>query len=441
MVELAGILMSKGTHASMPSEPKYRLVCTACSATYSSHQLKCAKDEALLRTVYGKRQIELKPGSGIGRFHDWLPVSDMIVSDAGPVTYKSTELAKELQLTNLYISFNGYWPEKRAFMKTCSFKELEAIPTLERFRGSDHPLVVASSGNTGRAFAHVATMIGAEVFIVVPESGMPRMWLPEEPADIVHVIEMSGDCDYADSIHFSERLASLPGMILEGGARNVARRDGMGTVMLDAAIRMRRMPDHYFQAVASGTGAIAAWEASLRLLGDGRFGRRLPRLHLSQNLPFAPMHSAWKAGRREIVESLDMPDPKGLIHEMYDDVLSNREPPYSVCGGVYDALSSTGGITYGITNNNVSKAKKLFENCEGIDILPSAGVAVASLIEATGDQKLGQRDYVLLNITGGGEKRLAVDNSLIRLKPEACVGNASAPINGFARRRHHQKVE
>jgi cysteate synthase len=398
--------------------------------------MKCAKDDALLRTVYGKRQIELKPGSGIGRFHDWLPVSNMIASDAGPVTYKSTELARELQLRNLYISFNGYWPEKRAFMKTCSFKELEAIPTLERLRGSSHPLVVASSGNTGRAFAHVATMVGAEVFIVVPESGMSRMWLPEEPAGTVHVIQMSGDCDYADSIHFSERLGSLPGIVLEGGARNVARRDGMGTVMLDAAIRMKRMPDHYFQAVASGTGAIAAWEASLRLLGDGRFGGRLPRLRLSQNLPFAPMHSAWKAGRREIVESLDMPDPKGLILGMYDDVLSNREPPYSVCGGVYDALSSTGGITYGITNAEARKAEKLFERQEGIDILPSAGVAVASLVKAVGEEKLGQRDYILLNITGGGKKRLAMENTIVQLKPEAYVENASAPLDRILQRRY-----
>jgi cysteate synthase len=224
-------------------------------------------------------------------------------------------------------------------------------------------------------------------------------------------------------------------MMLEGGARNIARRDGMGTVMLDAAFRIKRMPDHYFQAVASGTGAIAAWEAFLRLLGDGRFGRRLPRLHLSQNLPFAPMHSAWKAGRREIVESLDMPDPKDLIREMYDDVLSNREPPYSVCGGVYDALSSTDGITYGITNDEAMKAEKLFESHEGIDVLPSAGVAVASLVKAIADEKLGQRDYILLNITGGGKKRLAIENPIVRLKPEAYVENASDPLDGILQRR------
>jgi len=33
-----------------------------------------------------------------------------------------------------------------------------------------------------------------------------------------------------------------------------------------------RIPDFYFQAIGSGTGAIAAWEANLRFLADGRFG-------------------------------------------------------------------------------------------------------------------------------------------------------------------------
>jgi len=84
-------------------------------------------------------------------------------------------------------------------------------------------------------------------------------------------------------------------------------------------------------------------EASLRLIEDGRFGSSLPELHLSQNLPFVPMFNAWKDKRRDIVKDIDMPEPKRLIHEMYADILSNREPPYSVPGGVYDALCASDG--------------------------------------------------------------------------------------------------
>ncbi len=412
----------------IPGESKYDLLCTGCSSIYFDDRLKCTRDSGLLRTRYVKKQIALKNVPGIGRFHDWLPVQEIITSDSGPVTYKSTELADELDLKNLYVSFNGYWPERGAFIKTCSFKELEAFPTIQKLKNSGKSLVLASAGNTARAFAHVSALTGIKVYIVVPESGISRMWLPEEPTDSIHLIRMGKNCDYTDSIHLAERISSLPGMMAEGGARNVARRDGMGTVMLDASVYMKRMPDHYFQAIGSGTGGIAAWEASLRLLEDGRFGMKPPELHLSQNLPFAPMLNAWNAGRRDIIKDIDMPDPKKLIHEMYADILSNREPPYSVAGGVFDALCSTGGTMYGISNEEAKEAQGLFERIEGIDIFPPAAVAVASLIRAVEEQRVDTEEFIVLNITGGGVKRLEMDYSMYRIEPAGYAENAGVSL-------------
>lgn len=414
---------------------KYDLICAGCSSIYTDDRLKCPNDGGLLRTDYRKKQLTLKDVPGLGKFHDWLPIHEIMTTDSGPVTYRSTELAAELGLNNLFISFNGYWPEKGAFIKTCSFKELEAFPTVQKIKGGKRSLVLASAGNTARAFSHVSAMTGEHVYIVVPSSGMPRMWLPEEPTDSIHIIQMGNNCDYTDSIHLADRISALPGMQAEGGARNVARRDGMGTVMLDAAVTMKRMPDHYFQAIGSGTGGIAAWEAALRLREDGSFGKVLPRLHLSQNLPFAPMFNAWRAGRREIIKDIDMPEPKKLIHGMYADILSNREPPYSVAGGVYDALCSTCGSMYGISNDETKKAQELFERYEGIDIFPPAGVAVASLIEAVNEHKVDAEDNILLNITGGGVKRLELDLITFKIEPEAIAENANVPLEDIIKRK------
>lgn len=416
-------------------DTKYDLVCAGCSSVYTVDRLKCSNDSALLQAKYRKKQLVLKDVPGMGKFHDWLPVGEIMTTDSGPVTYRSTELAAELGLNNLYISFNGYWPEKGAYIKTCSFKELEAFPTMAKTGRSKRSLVLASAGNTARAFSHVSAITGSEVYIVVPSSGMSRMWLPEKPTDSIHIIQMGSNCDYTDSIHLAERIAALPGMQAEGGARNVARRDGMGTVMLDAAFTMKCMPDHYFQAIGSGTGGIAAWEASMRLRDDGRFPGGLPQLHLSQNLPFAPMFNAWKAGRREIIRDIDMPDPKKLINEMYADILSNREPPYSVAGGVYDALCSTNGTMYGISNNEAKKAQQLFERYEGIDIFAPAGVAVAALIEAVNEHKVDAEDYIVLNITGGGVKRLEQDYTLSKIEPESIVENANVPLEEIIERK------
>ncbi|HEY9205952.1 MAG TPA: cysteate synthase [Candidatus Methanoperedens sp.] len=427
--------ISHNSTMSVPQCSKYDLVCADCFGVYFDDRLKCPEDGGLLRTRYRKKQLVLKDVPGMGRFHDWLPVNDIITSDSGPITYESTELAEELGLKNLYISFNGYWPERGAFIRTCSFKELEAFPTIQKLKNSGKSLVLASAGNTARAFAHVSAQTGVKVYIVVPASGISRMWLPEEPTDSIHIIQMGKNCDYTDSIHLAERISFLPGMMAEGGARNVARRDGMGTVMLDASFYIKRMPDHYFQAIGSGTGGIAAWEASMRLLEDGRFGDRLPQLHLSQNLPFAPMFHAWNSGRREIIKELDMPDPKKLIHEMYADILSNREPPYSVAGGVFDALRSTCGAMYGITNKEAKDAQKLFERIEGIDIFPPAGVAVASLLQAIGNDKVDADDHIVLNITGGGVKRLEMDYCLHKIEPAAYAENANVPLSEIIQRK------
>ena len=132
--------------------------------------------------------------------------------------------------------------------------------------------VIASAGNTGRAFAELSARCKKPVVIVVPGSSVPA--LDDEPAEDIFLVAVPGD--YSDAIAVSTMLAAVPGCVPEGGAKNVARRDGMGTVMLDAAVTTGRIPDHYFQAVGSGTGAIAAWEAAMRLIGDGRYGHGAP---------------------------------------------------------------------------------------------------------------------------------------------------------------------
>lgn len=409
---------------------KFKLKCLKCGKECGQqYRLACENDDSLLRADYYEKRLELRNQPGIGRFHSWLPIQEELTTDAGPITYKSEALARELGLSNLYIGFSGYWPERGAFIKTCSFKELEAYPTMQLLKESGgKAIVLASAGNTGRAFAHVSALTGTDVYIVVPDSGVSQLWLPEEPTESIHLIGMSPGNDYTDAINLAGRVAKLPGMIPEGGARNVARRDGMGTVMLDAAVTIGKMPDHYFQAVGSGTGGISAWEASLRLRDDGRFGQKLPKLQLAQNLPFVPMYSAWQARRREIIPELDMKDAKKQVEETYATVLTNRAPPYGVTGGLYDALVDTEGIMYAITREEALEAKALFESLEGIDILPPSAVAAASLLKAVEAGNVGRDEAILLNIAGGGYKRLKEDFTLFQVPQVATARNPDVPL-------------
>jgi cysteate synthase len=202
----------------------------------------------------------------------------------------------------------------------------------------------------------------------------------------------------------------------------------MGTVMLDAAVTIGKMPDHYFQAVGSGTGGISAWEASLRLRADGRFGQKIPKLQLAQNLPFVPMYNAWQDKRREIIPELDMKDAKKQVDETYATVLTNRTPPYGVTGGLYDALVDTDGIMYAITREEALEAKALFESLEGIDILPPSAVATASLLKAVEAGNIEKDETILLNLAGGGYKRLKEDYTLYQIKPVDTAKNSDIPL-------------
>lgn len=410
---------------------EYVVRCVGCGAVQPDYALtcNCPNGSSLLRAYYASKRLILQDLPGIWKFYEWLPVRGISKAGEGSVTYKSDGLAKELGLKNLYISFSGYWPERNAFMKTCSFKDLEAPPTMQRIAelGDSATLVVASAGNTARAFANVSSITGQPLMLFVPENALHRMWLTTEKGPIT-LIAVKGD--YYDAILAAEKVQSQKGFMPEGGARNIARRDGMGTVMLEAALKIGEIPQHYFQAVGSGTGGISAWEASLRLIDDGRFGQRLPKLHLAQNVPNAPIYYAWTgkgAGLNQQVCPADM----------YDDVLFNRRPPYSVRGGVKDALDATFGQVYGVTNKNADDAKRLFEESEGIDILNASAVAVAALIHAVKSESVtvGTNDIILLNITGGGVSRLKEDFAINLLEPDATISGPEEAIELIEGRR------
>jgi cysteate synthase len=372
----------------------------------------------LIRAVYQHKQINPKdPSYGIYRFADWLPVNRMLQGSSAPVTYKSTGLASLLGLKNLYITFSGYWPEKDVNMSTCSFKETEAYSVCGRMDPKQEKvLVVASAGNTARAFAKVCSDNKIPLLLCVPEDNLDALWFENPLNDCVKLIASRSGSDYFDAIHLSNLACQCEGFIAEGGAKNVARRDGMGTTMLSAATHIGTIPDYYFQAIGSGTGAIAAWEANLRLIADGRFGNTMMKLMVSQNSPFVPIMNAWKANSRDMLP-FDNETARKEVEIIDAKVLSNRKPPYPPIGGLFDALTETQGEVLAITNEDARKAAALFLEHESNDIHPAAAVAVASLIESVNEGKIDPEAIVMLNITGGGEQNFKNGKTLHYLIP------------------------
>lgn len=389
----------------------YHLRCPVTSMEFEDDGVMLANPAsprpALLRAVYERTALRVRYDlPGLFRFMDWLPVNRALPGASCPVTWRSAALGPRLGLERLVITFSGYWPERGAMMTTGTFKECEAYAVCARLPAKPRKaLVVASAGNTARAFLKVASEHGIPLVVVVPAGCLGSLWLEQKPAPWVKVVAAGGDSDYFDAIDLADRICRIDGFQSEGGAKNVARRDGMGTTALSAATTVNEIPDYYFQAVGSGTGAIAAHEANLRLNGSGLFTPKTMCLQVSQNTPFLPIYDAWKEGLPATRE-MDAEEARKNMGLIDAKVLSNRRPPYGIAGGLYEALSETGGDVIAVTNGEARQAGRLFEETEGCDICPEAAVAVASLIKKARSGEIPAHALVMLNITGGGLARI-----------------------------------
>ena len=115
------------------------------------------------------------------------------------------------------------------------------------------------------------------------------------------------------------------------------------------------------------------------------------------------MYDSWKAHQRALVP---MTAEEGRLKaaEIDAKVLSNRKPPYSLAGGLFDALEDSKGDMYKVTNEEINFWKRKFNALEHIDIYSAAACAVASLSMAVKDGSVKKNEIVMLNCTGGGEE-------------------------------------
>ncbi len=376
----------------------HRLRCQGCDTDFPDDGLllacpECA-DGSLLTADYTSPDLPVDPaGEGVFRYRGWLPVRCGVPGSHLPVVYRSTGLAGVLGLTDLWISFAGYWPERGCRFPSATFKDLEPQVVLGRMADTPGILVVASAGNTAAAFATASGASGRPCLLVVPATGLDALASVTYDPAYTKIVATSGS--YNDAISLAKRLtAEVSDFVPEGGVRNVARRAGLGVVMMAAFEHIGHLPDYYVQAVGSAAGALGCHEVARRL-GSGR---ATPRVLLCQNRE----ESSIDRLRRSTVE---VRHPRA--QEAFAPELLNAHPPYDVAGGIRDMLVESGGDVLLADARAARAASAMFEECEGIDIAPASAVATACLAEAVAAGRIPQDAEVLLNVTGGGRTRLA----------------------------------
>jgi cysteate synthase len=388
----------------------YQLVCPACGKSYNDdgYRLQCDDDheEAILRTRYRSENFDVNDQvSGLARYASWLPINSALPRHAEKcAVFRSDALAREIGMENLWIAFSGYWPERGVRLETGTFKELEANVLMARLPLSSPPTVIGSVGNTAAALARAFSQANRPLIVVVPESGMKRLRFAGKIDRCVTIVGIQ-EGSYQDAIEFGKYLCERFGWVWAGGARNVATRDGLATVMLAAFEELGSLPEHYFQAVGSGAGAIAAWEASRRLQPNGH---HIPMLTLCQNAEFAPILSEMSGRSPRQCNGQEY----GTCYEAaYADELANPHPLVWVKGGLGEALADSNGNVRTASAGEAREAQRMFAELEGIDIESGPAVAVACLRAAISDSSISPASTVLLNITGGGRRRLERDRN------------------------------
>jgi cysteate synthase len=393
---------------------KYKLRCLDSGDLIEDAYTLKYTDNALLQAKFNG-PMEVKQLDGVWKYLDWIPTSTSNEYVAGTTTYKAEALGKSLGMSNLWVTFHGYWPEKGGLCPTGSFKDMEAVPTIQRLH--DHGckgLICASAGNTARGFTHFCGLANMPLIVVVGKDHGHRIWTKVgHPTESVKVVVVE-DGDYYDAKTVAKAIAKkLTGWQMEGSVHNVARRDGIGSLILDAAFTIGAMPEHYFQGIGGGPGPIGVHEMAERLIESGQFEGPAPRQHLSQNIEHSPIHNAWQAKRDHLIPE-DYP-PHDV--EVYSDYLMNKGPAYGQVGGVHDILKASNGQTYVVERDDAMAAKTQFESIEGIDIMTPGAVAMASLQQALASGEVNPDACTVLNISGGGVERLKQDHATETVEP------------------------
>ena len=405
---------------------KYQLKCLLSEELIDDQYTLHHADGALLRTVYNSKLSIDDRKVGLAKFQSWLPYEGESNNHTGTITYKSIQLQETLGMSDLWITFHGYWPEKGGMCPTGSFKDMEAVPTIMRLKEKGcKGVICASAGNTARAFSYFCGLENFPVIVVVGKDHAKRIYLPENHPTSVKLIVIE-DGDYYDAKIFSKKIHQfLDSWQMEGGIHNVARRDGIGSLILDAAFTIGKLPVHYFQGIGGGPGPVGVHEMATRLIEAEIFEGPVPRQHVSQNKEHCPIHNAWQAKRAHLVES-DFPDKEV---EVFSDYLLNKAPAYEIKGGVYDTLVESNGQTYIVSKEDAQKAKDMFESIEGIDIMSPGAVALASLIQSIDNGEIDPNDCTVLNISGGGIERMKSEMKTIPVTPWKVISKNDDPLS------------
>jgi threonine synthase len=250
-------------------------------------------------------------------------------------------------------------------------------------------LVEDSSGNAGASAAAYAARAGLEATVYAPASA-PEPKLRQIAATGARVVRVSGS---------RQAVTDAATEAAEGGDAYYVGHNvnpyfsfGMTTFAYELAeLVAADLPEHVVMPVGGGSLYVGCWLGLRLWLGHGA---RLPRLHLVQPSGCAPIVAAQAAGA-----------PEPVAVERRPTVAGGAEIERPARGGqMLEALADTAGVAVAVEDEAILAERRRLAHLEGIDVEPTAALALAGLFELARRGVIRPDEGALVVTTGVGLK-------------------------------------
>jgi threonine synthase len=369
------------------------LACSSCGRAQPWSLIgTCSRCGGLIEVSYDLERARIGPPDEptMSRFRDLLPVrSASSIFDSG----EGRTRCLHARALGLAIGLDKLWVKVEADNPTRTVKDRQATVVLAVLAELGvREFVNSSTGNAATSMARVMsrfpdmtmhTFVGDEFVDRVAHFDGPNVhlyWTPDE--------------SFVGAGEAAAWFATTSGFVRDDGFFFFARREGLKTVYLEAALEVRGEIEYYVQSVSSAIGAFAAERAARELQALG-LTRSSPKLMCVQESSCAPMARAFVKGHARI-DAADVVDrPRGLARA------THRGDPSRVYPIMRQLVLASGGTMVEAGEEAIVAAQALIRETEGLDVCAASALALAGTAALAKSGRIKRDAVVLLNLTGG----------------------------------------
>ena len=332
----------------------------------------------------------MRRSANMWRFQEMLPVRDpkniITLGEGGKPTLKLNQLAKQLNMPNLYIKDEGQNP-------TGSFKALGLAAAVSRAHELGvREYVIPTAGNAGSALAAYAARAGSIAHVFMPQDA-PLINITEVQVTGADLHLVNGLIN--DAGREAAAQAEVGGWFDVSTLKEPYRVEGKKIMGYELAADFGwELPDVIIYPTGGGTGLIGMWKAFDEMEKLGWIGSKRPRMVAAQAEGCAPVVEAFHEGHEDTG-----------VWENASTMAGGLRVPVTIGGRLMlQALRDSGGTAVAVSDQRILKAQQLLARSEGMFVSLEAAATLAALQDLLQAGWINPEEKVLVFNTGSGLK-------------------------------------